>query len=322
MKALVQDRDGPPLEVLRFADVPEPTLGPTDVLVDVEAVGINAADWHITTGEPRLARVALGLRRPTRRIPGSDVAGRVGAVGTAVSAFAPGDPVVGIVQGGALAERVAVPVERLVARPPDVDAVTAASIPLASTTALHAIRYVAQVSTGQRVLVTGASGGVGSAAVQLATAAGAHVTGVCRTENVDLVRSLGAAAVIDRTREPVPGDGPYDVIVHVAGHLRLRDLRRALTSTGTLVSVTGDGGPWGGPIPLMLAMRLGDLVTSQRLRTVVAPERAEDVRTLLDAHAEGALTPPIDRTYALAEGAAAIDHVWRGRTLGKVVVTV
>jgi NADPH:quinone reductase-like Zn-dependent oxidoreductase len=227
---------------------------------------------------------------------------------------------VGIVKGGAFAELVAVPEDRVVARPDGVEAVIAAALPLSGATALHAVRDKGQVAAGERVLVTGASGGVGSAAVQLAAAVGAHVTGVCRSVHLDLVAGLGAEVVIDRTRQAVPGPGPFDVIIHVAGRIPLGDLRRALAPGGRLVLVTGDGGRWMGPIPTLAAASLLGLVTRQPLRPLVAPERAQDVQTLLQAHLAGQLTPPIARTYALAEAATAVDDLWRGQVAGKVVV--
>ncbi|WP_336921976.1 NAD(P)-dependent alcohol dehydrogenase [Aquipuribacter sp. SD81] len=322
MKAVVQDRYGPAEEVLRLEDVPEPEVGPHQVLVRVAAASLNAADWHLGEGLPLFVRAGEGLRRPRRRCPGSDLAGRVEAVGAAVTRVRPGDDVVAWTEGGALAELVAVSEDDVVLRPTTLDPVEAAALPLAGTTALQAVRHGGPVRPGERVLVTGASGGVGTFAVQLAVAAGAHVTASCRTENVELVRRLGAHHVLDRTREPVPGDGPWDRVLQVAGTTPVLAVRRALTPGGRLVLLSGDGGRLLGPLPGMLRAAALSAVSSQRMGFLMATTTRDDVQTLVDEAATGSLRVVVDRTYDLVDAAAALAHVRTGRARGKVVVTL
>ena len=216
MKALTQHRYGWPTDVLQVEDVPEPQVGDHDVVVRVQAAAVNAADWHLVRGLPLVVRATTGLRRPRQVLVGSDASGRVEAVGRRVTRVAPGDDVVawGV---GAFAELMVTGEEHVVRRPEGLDALAAATIPMAGTTALQALRDKARVGEGSRVLVTGASGGVGSFAVQLAVRAGATVTASCSTGNGDLVRSLGAEHVLDYTRDHVPGPGPFDAVLHLAG---------------------------------------------------------------------------------------------------------
>ena len=239
MKAIVHDRYGPP-GVLRYTDVDEPVPSAGEVLVRVQAAAVNARDWHTMRGDPYLARLAFGLRRPRVRILGTDFAGRVEAVGPGVTRFGPGDEVYGEAPA-AFAEYVAVPADRLDVKPAGPDFGPAAAIPLAGNTALMGLRDAAAVRAGQRVLINGASGGVGTFAVQLARSFGADVTGVCSTRNAGLVRSLGADHVIDYTIEDFSrGAAHYDVVLDLVGNRTLTDLRRALTPTGTLV-LSGGG---------------------------------------------------------------------------------
>ncbi|MFC5379416.1 NAD(P)-dependent alcohol dehydrogenase [Aquipuribacter nitratireducens] len=322
MKAVVQDRYGPAEEVLRLADVPDPVVGPHDVVVRVRATSLNAADWHLSEGVPLFVRAGEGVRAPRRRCPGSDVAGAVEAVGAAVTRVRPGDEVVAWADGGGLAELVVARQDDVVLRPGTLDPVEASALPLAGTTALQAVRHGGPLRAGDRVLVTGASGGVGAFAVQLAVAAGARVTASCRTDNVALARSLGAERVLDRTTDPVPDGGPYERIVHVAGPTSVLAMRRALSPDGRLVLVSGDGGRLLGPLPVMLSAAAASLGSSRHLGFLVARTTREDVETLVDEAATGSLRVVVDRTYDLSEAAAALAHVRSGRARGKVVVTV
>lgn len=327
MRAIVQDRYGPP-ETLTLADVDTPVPAADEVLIRVEATALNAYDWHVMRGDPRLSRLALGLTRPRARIRGRDVAGRVEAVGAGVRQIRPGDAVFADLgeADGAFAEYVCVP-ERLVApRPANLSPEQAAALPLAGVTALQGLRDAGQVRPGHRVLINGASGGVGTLAVQLAKALGATVTGVCRTRNVDLVRSLGADHVVDYTRDDFTRAGRrHDVVFDLVGNRSLRALRRALTPTGTLVLSGGGvyrGGSLIGPVGLLARGRLTAPFVRQRIVALAtSPGRAH-----LDAlreHAEaGRLTVAIDRTYSLHEVPDAIRYLETEHARAKVVVTI
>ncbi|WP_380166796.1 NAD(P)-dependent alcohol dehydrogenase [Jannaschia sp. R86511] len=321
MKALVQHEYGWPTDVLRLADVPEPVPGDTEVLVRVRAAAVNAADWHLVRGLPLVMRgTGSGLRRPRRGRVGSDAAGTVEAVGRAVTRVSPGDEVVAW-GAGALAEAMVVGQDDVVLRPEGLDPVAAAAVPLAGTTALQGLRDEGAVGEGTRVLVTGSSGGVGTFAVQLAVAAGATVTASCGTPNVDLVRGLGAHHVLDHTRDDVPGAGPYDVVLHLAGPTSLRAMSRALTPTGVLVVASGDGGRWLGPLPVVLRAAVSSLVSSRRAGFFLARTTREDVQLLVERAAEGSLRPVVSRTFDLSRAAEAVAHVAAGHPGGKVVVT-
>ena len=322
MKALVQHRYGWPTDVLQVEDVPEPAVGEHDVLVRVQAASVNAADWHLVQGLPLFVRATgIGLRRPRQVLVGSDASGRVEAVGRGVTRVAPGDEVVawGV---GAFAELMVTGEEHVVRRPEGLDAVAAATIPLAGTTALQGLRDKARVGEGSRVLVTGASGGVGSFAVQLAVRTGATVTASCRTANVDLVRSLGAEHVLDYTRDRVPGPGPFDTVLHLAGPTSVREMLRSLTPRGSLVMAGGEGGRWLGPLPVMLRAATLSTVSSRRAPFLVARTTRDDVQQLVDLAAAGTLRTVIGRTYDLSQAAEAVAHVAEGHPRGKVVVTV
>ncbi|MGJ7439683.1 NAD(P)-dependent alcohol dehydrogenase [Aquipuribacter sp. MA13-6] len=321
MKALVQARYGWPTDVLDLEDEPEPSVGEHDVLIRVEAASVNAADWHLVRGLPLFVRAGMGLRRPRQTRVGSDAAGRVEAVGRAVTRFAPGDDVVawGV---GAFAELMVTSEEHVVRRPEGLDAVAAATIPLAGTTALQGLRDKARVGEGSRVLVTGASGGVGSFAVQLAVRAGATVTASCSTGNVDMVRSLGAERALDYTRDRVPGPGPFDTVLHLAGPTSVREMFRSLTPQGSLVMANGEGGRWLGPLPAMGRAAARSAVSSRRAACYVARTTRDDVQELVDLAAAGTLRTVIGRTYDLSQAAEAVAHVAEGHPRGKVVVTV
>ncbi|WP_089155502.1 NAD(P)-dependent alcohol dehydrogenase [Micromonospora sp. NBS 11-29] len=327
MKAIVQDRYGSP-ETLRLAEVAVPTPGPGDVLVRVEAAALNAYDWHAMRGDPRLARLAMGRSRPRARIRGRDFAGRVEAVGVDVSQVRPGDPVFGDLgdANGAFAEYVCVPEALVAPTPANLTPQQAAALPLAGATALTGLRDAGRVEAGQRVLINGASGGVGTLAVQLAKAFGATVTAVCRTRNVDLVRSLGADHVVDYTRDDFTrGPHRHDVVFDLVGNRSLTALRRALTPTGTLVLSGGGvygGGSLVGPVWLIARGRLLAPLVRQRV-VVLTTTPGRHHLDALRAHAEaGHLTPVIDRAYPLREVPDAIRYLEGEHARAKVVITL
>jgi NADPH:quinone reductase-like Zn-dependent oxidoreductase len=324
MKAMVQDRFGPP-DVLRLTEVDPPEPGPDEVLVRVAAAALNPYDWHILRGDPLVARLmgGMGLRRPAARVAGVDAAGEVTAVGANVSQVRPGDAVLGFCDG-ALAEYARAKADRVVPKPARLSFEQAAAVPMAALTALQGLRDTGAVRAGQRVLVNGAAGGVGTYAVQIATALGADVTGVCSTGNVELVRSLGASHVVDYTSEDfTDGRVRYDVILDNVGNRPLSRLRRALTPTGTLL-LNGGGSPGhviGALAPMARAV-VTDRFVRQRLRPFLSkPDRA-DLLAVTELIDEDRLTPVIDRTYPLAETAEGLRHVERGHTRGKVVITI
>ncbi|QES51728.1 NAD(P)-dependent alcohol dehydrogenase [Streptomyces venezuelae] len=321
MKAIVQDVYGS-ADVLRLAEVDRPAPRDDEVLVRVHAAGVDAGVWHLMTGLPRLLRPAYGLRRPRHRTPGMDLAGRVEAVGRNVTRFRPGDEVFGIGRG-TFAEYACAPERKLAPKPAGLTFEQAAAVPASALTALQALRDRGQVRPGAKVLVIGAAGGVGTYAVQLARALGAEVTGVCSTGKTALVRSIGADHVVDYTREDITdGTRRYDLILDIAGNRRLSRLRRALTPTGTLVLVGGDGGPWLGGTDRLLRAPLLSAVVRQRLRVLVSAERHQDLLVLTGLIESGRVTPVVDRTYPLEETPEAIRRLADRRALGKVVVTV
>lgn len=328
MKAIVQERFGPP-ETLRAAEVERPEPGPGEVLVRVRAAAVNPYDWHMLRGDPYVARLtgAVGLRRPASPVAGLDAAGVVEAVGPGVDGLRPGDEVMGFARG-AFAECARTPEAHLVAKPAHLSFEEAAAIPLGAVTALRGIRDVGRVKGGGRVLVNGAGGGVGTFAVQIAVALGAEVTGVCSTGSADLVRSLGAAHVVDYTREDFThGAEPYDLILDNVGNHPLGRLRRVLTPGGTLVA-NGGGAPGHvfGAMGAMLRLLAVDPFVRQRLRPLLPSPPAgpvqEDLRTVAAMAGAGTLRPVVDRTYALAEAAEGVRHVERGHARGKAVLTV
>jgi len=322
MRAAVQHRYGPP-SVLQTSEIGIPLPGRGDVLVRVAAASIHPGDYFIITGEPYVVRLVFGLRRPRHRIPGRDLAGVVAEVGKGVTALRPGDEVFGWGSAGTLAEYASVPADNVVPVPANLSAVSAAAVPTSAMTALQALRDVANVRPGQTVLITGAAGGVGSFAVQIAKALGAEVTGVCSTRNLDLVRRLGADHVIDYTTTDFTVTGErYDVILDNVEAQPLVALRRALAPTGTLIPNSGHGGRWLGPLVRILTARVLSGFTRQRLKPFTSLARRHDLLDLADLLATGRITPVIDRTYPLDEAADALRHVAAGHTRGKVVVTV
>lgn len=322
MKAVVQRRYGPP-EVLEYTDVGRPVVGDGDVLVRVRAASVHPGDYFVLTGVPHIVRLAFGLRRPRCPIPGRDVAGVVEAVGPAVTDLEPGDEVFGWSTTGTLAQQACVPADQLVRKPGRLTMAQAAVVPTSALTALQALRDIANVRPGQTVLVTGASGGVGSFAVQIAKAFGAEVTAVGSIRNVDLVRSLGADHVVDYTRTDFTcTEKRYDVILDNVEAQPLADVRRALTPTGTLIPNSGRGGRWLGPLGRIVKARVLSGFTRQQLKPFLSVGKRQDLLTLADLLATGQVTPVIDRTYPLDEAADALRYVGAGHTRGKVVITV
>lgn len=323
MKAIIQERFGPP-DVLRFEDTDPPEVGADDVLVRVHAASLNPYDWHILRGDPYVARLmGVGLTKPKARVAGVDAAGVVESVGANVRTMRPGDEVLGRVRG-AFAEYASAEQDKLVPKPASLTFEQAAAVPMAATTALRGIRDVGEVKAGQRVLVIGAGGGIGTFAVQIAAALGAEVTGVCSTGNVELVRSLGAAHVVDYTKEDfTAGPTRYDVILDNVSSLPLAKLRGALTPKGTLV-LNGGGSPGHvfGPIGGLLKAVVVNLFVPQRLRPLPTKEQREDLLTVTTLIEDGKLTPIVDRTYPLADTAEGLRHVEQGHARGKIVVTV
>jgi len=326
VKAIVCGEYGPP-EALELAEIDEPEVGDDGVLVRVRAASVNPLDWHFLRGEPYLMRLQSGLRRPKTHGLGADLAGRVARVGASVTRFRPGDAVFGDVagcRGGSLADSVCAPEDRLCPMPANLTFEQAASVPVAGLTALQGLRDHGRIQDGQRVLIIGASGGVGTFAVQIAKSFGAHVTGVCSTPNVELVRSLGADRVIDYTREDFARGGRrYDLVFQLAGTQSASDCRRALTRKGTLVPSSGaGGGRWLGPMARLARALVSSPFVSQRIAFYVARMNVRDLDFLKELIEEGRVTPVIDRTYPLSETPAAIRYLEQGHARGKVVVTV
>jgi NADPH:quinone reductase-like Zn-dependent oxidoreductase len=322
VKAIVRDRYGS-ADVLTLGDVEKPSIGAGQVLVRVRAAGVDRGVWHLMTGTPYLARLALGLRAPRNHVLGMDVAGVVEAVGDSVSAVRVGEEVFGACSA-AFAEYAAVRENACASKPAGVSFEEAAALPTSAVTALQALRKQGRVQAGQRVLVIGAGGGVGSYAVQMAKAFGAHVTGVCSTSKVELVRSLGADDVIDYTVADIADGGrTYDLILDIAGNRRIRHLRRAMEPRGTLVIVGGEGGgKLTGGLDRQFRAVLLSLVVRQRMRFFVSLTRRADLETVRELVESGAVRPAVDRVYPLAEAADALRDLEQGRIRGKAVVVV
>jgi NADPH:quinone reductase-like Zn-dependent oxidoreductase len=323
VKAIVQDRFGPP-DVLHLADTDRPEAGADDVLVRVHAAALNPADWHILRGDPLVARLmGVGLTKPKARVAGIDAAGVVEAAGSNVRGLRNGDEVLGFCRG-AFAEYACAAADLVVPKPASLSFEQAAAVPVAATTALRGIRDVGGVTAGQRVLVNGAAGGVGTYAVQIAAALGAEVTGVCSTRNVELVRSIGAAHVIDYTAEDFTG-GParYDLILDNVSSLPLARLRQVLTPRGTLV-LNGGGSPGHvfGPVAGIVRAVVANAFVSQRLRPLPTRQNREELLAVTGLIGDGKLTPVVDRTYPLANTAEGLRHIEQGHAHGKAIVTV
>src|ERR1700736_4342679 len=325
MKAVVQDRYGSS-GVLALRDIAKPEIGNGDLLVRVRAAGVNPADWAIVGGLPYVARPVYGLGKPKNRVRGTDVAGEVEAIGASVTRFRPGDEVFGWSGhlGGAFAEYASVAEDALVSIPPNLTFEQAAAVPMAGTVALLAVRDHGKVHAGQKVLINGASGGIGTFAVQIAKSLGAEVTGVTSSSNMDLVRSIGADHVIDYTKEDFTRTGQrYDFILDNVSNRSLSDLRRALTPSGTLVPNGGGfDHRWVAGSGRLISAKLSFAFGSQSVRTFIASSKQETLVALKELMETGKVTPVIDRTYPLSETPQAIAYVGRGHARGKVVVAI
>ncbi|MFF7209840.1 NAD(P)-dependent alcohol dehydrogenase [Streptomyces sp. NPDC008238] len=328
MRAIVQKRFGPP-EVLRLQDVDRPEAGAGEVLVRVRAAALNPYDWHMMRGDPYVARLmgGMGLTRPKTEVAGIDAAGHVEAVGPGVRGVGPGDAVLGFCPG-ALAEYARTTADLLVRKPEGLTFEQAAAVPMGAVTALRGIRTVGEAKAGHRVLVNGAAGGVGSFAVQIASALDAEVTAVCSPGNAELVRSLGAAHVVDYTREDFTRSGArYDLILDNVGNHPPGRLRRALTPAGILVA-NGGGSPGRvvGAVGSTLRVVAANAFVRQQLRVILPAAPAgpthEDLLAVTALIEAGRLTPVVDRTHPLEDTAEGMRHVERGHARGKTVITV
>jgi NADPH:quinone reductase-like Zn-dependent oxidoreductase len=321
MRALLQHGYGTP-DVFSVGAVPDPTPGRGEVLVKVHAAGVDRGTWHVMTGRPFPVRPAIGLLRPRQRVPGLDLSGTVVGVGPGVTRFRAGDRVFGIGRGS-LAELACAPEEKLARAPASLPLEEAAVLGVSGLTALQALGDAGRVRAGERVLVLGASGGVGTFAVQLAVALGAQVTAVCSAAKAALVRSLGAARVLDyRSDDPVGGPERYDVVLDVAGGLPVARLRAAMTAEGRLVFVGDEtGGDWFGFLVRPLAAMLRAPLGRQRFTFLVSRERFEGLERLARLVDEGRLRPVIDRRVPLEGVAQALRDLGDGKVRGKVLVT-
>jgi NADPH:quinone reductase-like Zn-dependent oxidoreductase len=318
VKAIVQNNYGSP-DVLELKEIDKPVVKENDVLVRVHAAGLHAGDVFGMRGEPYVIRMVVGLPKPKKNhVPGLDVAGHVEAVGKNVTRFQPGDEVFGAIASGACAEFACAAEDKFVLKPANLTFEQAAAVPTSAFTALRGLRDQGKVQPGQKVLINGASGGVGTFAVQIAKAFGAEVTGVCSTRNVDMVRSIGADHVIDYTQEDfTQSGGRYDFILDNVANHSFSDCRRALTPTGTLQPNSGHSGTG----YVVKALVLSPFV-SQQLRFFVSMGSNEDLAVLKELIESGKVTPVIDRTYPLSETPEAIGYVEEGHARGKVVITM
>ena len=323
MAAVVRKGYGGP-DVLHLKRLPRPEIADTEVLVRVHAAGLAKGAWHMMTGTPYMLRAVAGLRSPRQKVLGNNLAGTVAAVGPAVTRFRVGDEVYGVGRG-TFAEYSAARADKLAPKPKTLTFEQAAAAPVSGLTALQAVVDVGRVTAGQKVLVLGAAGGVGSFAVQIARAAGAEVTGACRGAKADFVRSLGAAHILDYTREDfTAGPQRYDLIINIAGNPKLSRLRRALTPKGTAVIVGGEEGGTltGGMIQMQLAARAMSLVIGQRLIGMLCKESGSDLERLTALIDDGKVLPRIDASYPLADAAGAMQRLESGDVRGSVVLTV
>lgn len=322
MKAIVQDRYGPPEDVLLLQDVDRPIVSDDEVLVRVHASAVAGDDWHLVRGLPYVARMVTGLLKPKNRIPGRDIAGVVEAVGRNVTQFGPGDGVFGWCEG-AFGEYATASEDWLALKPSNLTFEQAAVVPISGFTALQAVGDTGRLQPGQQVLIIGASGGVGTFAVQIAKSFGATVVGVCSTGSVDLVRSLGADRVVDYTQEDFTRDGQrYDLIVDMVGARSLADTRRVLSPTGTLVMVGSSGGRWFKGTDRWAGAVLLSPFVRQRLRPLVHSDNKDDLVVLKQLIEAGKVTPVISAQYPVSRVAEAIRHFEEGHARGKVVIVV
>lgn len=320
MRAIVQERYGS-ADQLMLAEVAVPDISADEVLVRVHAAGVDRGTWHLMTGEPRIARLAFGVRGPKQRVPGLDVAGTVEAVGAAVTTFAVGDEVFGIGRGS-LAEHAAAKASKLSIKPTGLTFDQAAVVPVSGLTALQAVD-AAGVADGGSLLVTGASGGVGSHVVQIAVAQGVEVTAVCSAAKSGFVRSLGASHVLDYARDDITsGVDRYDAIIDIAGTLPLRRLRRVLAPRGTIVFVGSEVGPWTGGIGRGMRAAVRSPFVRQTFTMPVAKEQAVDLDRLAELIDRGVLTPQLDRTYPLKAAPDALRDLEAGVPRGKLAIAI
>ncbi len=323
MQAIAVRRFGTPDE-MRLEEVDTPAPADDQALVRVRASSVNPYDWHILTGLPKLFRPVFGFRGPRKPILGADFAGVIEAIGSAVTDWAVGDEVYGQKAAGAFAEYLTIGQEYLVAKPSNLTFEQAAAMPLAGTTALQAMRDHGEVQAGQTVLINGASGGVGTFAVQIAAHLGAEVTGVCSTRNVEMVRSLGASHVVDYTQQDFTRTQQrYDLILDLVGNRSVSDLRRSLQPKGRYVASHGQPEKlWLGPVGWLIRMKLVSLFVGQKLKSFTAKAIPADWRHLKELAEEGALRPVIDRTYPLAEVSDAFRYAEQWHARGKVIITI
>lgn len=324
MKAIVQDEYGSPDNVLELKDIDKPVVKDGEVLVCVHAAAVHVSDWVFVRGVPYIMRPMTGLFRPKNSVPGQDIAGRVEAVGKKVEQLRPGDEVFGWCKG-AFAEYACAGEDHFVPKPANLTFEQAAAVGVSAVTALQALRDQGRVQAGQKVLINGASGGVGPFAVQIAKAFGANVTGVCSTRNVDMVRSIGADRVIDYTQEDFTKGGQrYDLILDNVGNHSLSDLRRVLTPTGILQPNGGghSNNRWIGPMGSVIKANVLSLFMRQQGGAFIAMNNREDRQFLKELIEAGKVTPVIDRTYPLSETSEAIGYVGEGHARGKVVIAV
>ncbi len=322
MKAIVYSNYGSP-DVLKCEGIEKPTAGDDEVLIKVRAASVNPVDWHFMRGTPYFVRILAGLRKPKITRLGVDVAGQVEAVGRNVTQFKPGDEVFGSCRG-AFAEYACTSESALVTKPNNVTFEQAASVPVAAFTALQGLRDKGQIQPGQKVLINGAAGGVGTFAVQIAKWFGADVTGVCSTRNVDMVRSIGADRVIDYTREDFTKSGQrYDLIFDSVGNHSLLACRRVLNPKGIYIQVGGPSGRWMiGPLARAITAPVLSRFVSQKLSMVLARSSKEDLTIMHDLLKAGKVTPVIDKRYTLSEVPQAIRYLEEGHARGKVVITL
>jgi NADPH:quinone reductase-like Zn-dependent oxidoreductase len=324
MQAIVQDRYGEALDVLRLEEVDRPAIGDDEVLLRVHAAGVDRGVWHLMAGLPYPVRLAgYGIRAPKNRTRGREVAGRVEAIGKSVTTLRVGDDVFGVAEGS-FAEYARADEKKLAPKPANLTFAQAAVTTISALTALQGVRDRGEVQAGQKVLIIGASGGVGSFAVQIAIAFGAEVTGVASATKVDMVRSIGADHVIDYTKTDITdSEQRYDVILDLGGNRTLKHLRRALALRGTLVIIGGEtGGRYiGGFDRGFRAMMLSPFV-GEKLRSLLSSENAADLRVLTELVESGKVAPVVDRTYPLSEAPSAVQYMQDGHVRGKVVIDV
>src|ERR1022692_312095 len=325
MKAVVYHNLGSP-DVRKYEEIEKPAAGDDEVLLKVRAASVNPLDWHFMRGEPYLMRIAAGLRKPKIIRLGADVAGQVEAVGRNVTQFKPGDQVFGGCRG-AFAEYVCTPESALATKPDNLTFEQAASVRVAALTALQGLRDKGQIRPGQKGLINGAAGGVGTFAVQIAKCFGADVTGVCSSRNVEMVRSIGADRVIDYTQQDFTKSGErYDLFLDNVGNHSLSACRRVLNPQGIYVMVGAPGGRWFGPmfgpLPRMVAALVLSRFTAQKLVMILTQRSKEDLTMVRDFMADGKVTPVIDKRYGLSEVPEAIRYLEAGHARGKVVISV